>query len=283
MKHLLVLLGSLLAISGAHAQNQASWEDWLKRTEVSVDPSRGLRPTWSIETVQPLYQSMGKQDTVFTQLRGASNDRFGERRTTFNLGVGYRRLFAENTVLLGGNLFYDIETKYSIKRWSFGGEARWNAFDLFVNKYYGISDWVTTNNDAQEKPLDGYDIDLGMQVPYMPWAKLHIINYQWEKERAAEDLKGNKFSFEGVLTSNLTLEIGRNMHKDDLGEDGNYAMIRFSLLGRDNKRPTALNSFVSSRAFEARDMSELTLDRVRRNNIITVERSGSGVVIARGD
>jgi hypothetical protein len=286
MKHLSILLASLLAVSNAYAEDQGkeTWQDWLKRTDVNVDLSKGSRPNWSIETVQPLYQSTGKQDTVFTQLRGAVNDRFGERRNTFNLGLGYRRLLSDNNILLGGNLFYDVETKYSIKRWSFGAEARWNAFDLYFNKYYGISDWTSTNNGAQEKPLDGYDVDLAMQVPYLPWAKVHAINYRYDKERASEDLRGNKFSVEGQLTSNLILEIGRDNHADNLANDGNFAMIRFSLAGQNEKRPTAFNKLVSANAFDARDMSEHTLDRVRRNNIITVERrSSGGVVIARGD
>src|SRR5512135_584915 len=147
----------------AHAENTASWDDWMKRTEVNVDALRGGKPAYSIETVQPLYQNAGKQDTVFTQLRAASNQVFDERRTTLNLGVGYRKLLANNTALAGVNLFYDIETKYKLKRWSLGGELRWNAFDLYANKYYGISDWTVTNSGAEEKPLDGYDVDLAAQ------------------------------------------------------------------------------------------------------------------------
>lgn len=278
-----IMLAALSAIASvAHAQNAARWDDWLTRTEFSVDALRGGKPGYAVETVQPLYQNQSRQDTFFTQLRASSNERFGERRNTFNLGVGYRNLFANNAALWGVNAFYDIETKHSLKRWSLGGELRWSAFDLHANKYFGITDWKTTNNGAQEKPLDGYDLDLASQLPYMPWAKVHLINYRWNKERAAEDLSGNKLTFEGDLTPNLTLEFGRNFNTNNLVEDGNFAMLRFRLVGN-AKRPTAMSGLLSARAFDARDMSNHTLDRVRRNNLIVVERSGDGIVIARGN
>jgi len=277
-----ILLAGSAVFSCAHADNTASWDDWLSRTEIGVDALRGGKPGYSVETVQPLYQDKAKQDTFFTQLRAASNERFGERRNTFNLGVGYRNLFANNNALAGVNVFYDIETKHSLQRWSIGGELRWSAFDLYANKYFGITDWKTTNNGAQEKPLDGYDLDLASQIPYMPWAKAHLINYRWNRERAAEDLSGNKLTFEGDLTPNLSIEFGRNFNTNNIAEDGNFAMLRFRLNGN-SKRPNAMTNFLSSNAFDARDMSGHTLDRVRRNNLIVVERSADGIVIARGN
>lgn len=279
----LALLAAATVATSARADNTATWDDWLSRTEIDVDAFRGGKPGYSIETVRPLYQSAGKKDTFFTQLRAANNERFGERRNTFNLGVGYRSLILDNTALAGVNLFYDIETKHSLKRWSIGGELRWSAFDLYANKYFGITDWKTTNNGAEEKPLDGYDLDLASQIPYMPWAKVHLINYRWNKERAAEDLSGNKLTFEGALTSNLTFEFGRNFNTNNLAEDGNFITLRYRFVGAGSKQPNAMDNFISAKAFDMRDMSNHTLDRVRRNNTIVVERSASGIVIARGN
>lgn len=280
MKKIILTLG-LLAVPGAYAENIASWDDWMKRTEVSVDAARGGAPTFSIETVQPLYQSNGKQNTVFTQLRASSNDRFGERRNTFNFGIGDRWLLADNTVLAGLNLFYDYESKYRLKRWSLGGDLRWNAFDLYANKYYGVSNWTTTNLGAEEKPLSGYDVDLAAQIPYMPWAKVHMMHYQWNKERTAKDLVGNKLSLEGALSPNFTLELGRNFDSSYSTQSGNFMMVRYRWDGSDSKQPNAMKQLIAANAFDARDMSEHTLDRVRRTNTIVVERSAGGVVIAR--
>lgn len=255
----------------------------MKRTEVSVDAARGGKPAFSIETVQPLYQTTGKQNTVFTQLRASSNDRFGERRNTFNFGIGDRQLLADNTVLAGLNLFYDYESKYRLKRWSLGGDLRWSAFDLNANKYYGLSNWTTTNLGAQEKPLNGYDVDVATQIPYMPWAKVHVIHYKWNKERATADLTGNKLSMEGALSANFTLELGRNFDANNSTQNGNFMMVRYRWDGSESKQPNAMKQFVATNAFEMRDMSDYTLERVRRTNTIVVERSAGGIVITRAN
>lgn len=275
--------GGVLAVSAQVFAEEASWADWMERTEISVDVTRGEKPTWSIETVQPLMQDAEQQNTVFTQLRAARANRFGESRHTFNIGAGYRKLFAENTVLGGINAFYDIETKHSLKRWGLGAELRWSAFDVYLNKYYGLTGWKTTNLGAEEKPLDGYDADLSSQVPYMPWARFHVIHYKWNKERAVEDLTGNKLSLEALLTPNLNLEVGRNFNTNNIAEDSNYLMLRWRLDGSGSKQPSAMNGLVTTKAFEMRDMREHTLDRVRRNNTLVVERSTGGIVIARGN
>ena len=267
----------------SYSQNQAKWDEWYKRVEFGVDASKGLKPTWYIETVQPIYQSQKYQDTFFTQLRAANNERFGEYRVTYNGGLGYRRLLGDNAALIGINSFYDIETKYSIKRWSVGGELRWNAFDLYYNQYMGISDWTTTNNNAQEKPLNGYDLDFGLQIPFLPWAKAHWVNYRYKKILAAEDVSGNKYSIEGNLSRHLSIEYGYNKHQDAMGLNGQYVMLRFNLLGNNTKKATLMSQPYSNKPFEARDMSDHVLDRVRRNNVIMVERKSSGVVISRGD
>lgn len=280
MKKIILTLG-LLALPVAHAENTASWDDWMKRTEVSVDAMRGTKPAFSIETVQPLYQTTGKQNTVFTQLRASSIDRFGERRNTFNFGIGDRQLLADNTVLAGLNLFYDYESKYRLKRWSLGGDLRWSALDLYANKYYGLSNWTTTNLGAQEKPLSGYDVDLAMQIPYMPWAKVHAMHYQWNKERATTDLTGNKLNLEAALSSNVILELGHDFN--NIGTNGNFMMLRYRWDGSDSKQPNAMKQFIAANAFEMRDMSSYTLERVRRTNTIVVERSAGGIVITRGN
>ena len=40
---------------------------------------------------------------------------------------------------------------------------------------------------------------------------------------------------------------------------------------------------VSNVAFEKRDMRNYTLDKVRRENRIIVERKGGGIIVARGN
>ena len=49
-------------------------------------------------------------------------------------------------------------------------------------------------------------------------------------------------------------------------------------------RPVMLSDrAVSNVAFEKRDMRNYTLDKVRRENRIIVERKGGGIIVARGN
>ena len=49
-------------------------------------------------------------------------------------------------------------------------------------------------------------------------------------------------------------------------------------------RPAMLSDkVVSNQLFEQRDMRNYTLDKVRRENRIMVERTGGGIVVARGN
>jgi len=282
LKKVILLLG-LLTTTGAHAENTASWSDWMSRTDIGIDAVTGGNPSGSIETVQPLYQSAESRNTVLTQFRASSGDRFGERRNTFNLGLGYRQLLAGNSVLAGANVFYDYEDKHALKRWSYGGDLRWNAFTLYGNKYYGISDWTNTNLGAQEKPLNGYDVDLAAQLPYLPWLKVHANHYQWDKDRASLDLMGNKLSLDAELTANVTLVIGRNLDANYSSLSNNYMNLTYRWDGSTRKQPNALKSLIASQAYEASDMSIYVLEKIKRTNTIVVERSSGGFVVTRAD
>lgn len=113
--------------------------EWLSRFEFEWDVQEDDRPEFSLLTVQPLYQTEDRQDTFFTQLRIARDWTFGDYRITTNAGVGYRRLVADNQVLLGVNAFFDREWKVDHNRAGVGAEARWAGLDLYANYYKALS------------------------------------------------------------------------------------------------------------------------------------------------
>jgi len=269
LKNLAFLLPLVLAYLGNLPQ-AAALEDWKTRTELALDSENGKKPAYSIETVQPLYSSTSRQNTIFTQIRASDADRFTERRNIFNVGLGYRHILGENAAIAGVQTFYDFESKYNMNHWGVGGDLRWNIFDLYGNQYYGIGDRTRTNDGATEKSLNGYDVGLAVQIPFMPWAKVHYSYYQWNKDRTAENLTGNKYSVEGALSLRWTLELGRNT--DNVAANDNFMMLRYRWAGLVREHQNAGNNFWSSSAFEMRDMRDQTLERVRRFNTITVDR-----------
>lgn len=259
----------LMTAMVTHAE-EASWDDWKLRTELALDTQAGKKPLYFIETAQPLYRGNDKQNTLLMQFRLAEDDRFTERRNIYNLGLGYRKLLADNAAMAGLKVFYDTEGKYNMSRWSVGADLSWKVFDLYANKYYGLSDWTPTNEGATEKSLNGYDIDLAAQLPYMPWAKAHVMYYQWEKERALENVSGRKVSLEGALSLQWSVEFGRNV--DNIVANDNFMLLRYRWAGSVREHQNANNNFWAGSAFEMRDMRDYTLETMRRSNTIAVDR-----------
>jgi len=65
--------------------------EWLNRVDFDIDISQHdiiNKPTFSIETIQPLYQSEETlRHTVFGQVRAAHKN----HDETYNMGLGYRQ------------------------------------------------------------------------------------------------------------------------------------------------------------------------------------------------
>ncbi|WP_170826946.1 inverse autotransporter beta domain-containing protein [Magnetovibrio blakemorei] len=258
--------------------------DYLKRVELDIKVQDNLKPEWSILTVQPLYQSEDKQNTVFTQLSQRRYEYLGTDRDVTNIGFGYRQLFADNTVLAGVNTFYDYEWKRQHKRGGVGAEVKWSGLDFTTNMYKALSDksGKGLSGDTQEEVLDGRDFELSAQVPYLPWAKIHASRYYWDSVANAEDVKGWSTSLEAKVQQNITVEAGLT---DDnfIAKRAKFARVTFSIPFGEPRPVMASSQLVSNTAWDMRDMREYTLDKVRRQNKIIVERTTSGVVITRGN
>ncbi len=256
--------------------------EWAQRFELQWKWQENRKPEWSILTVQPLFESEDLRDTIFTQASYRRYDMFGSMRDVANIGLGYRRLLLNNTVLVGVNGFFDYEFDNHHQRTSVGVEAKWAGLDFSANKYWGISSPHSAGAGFEEEVLDGQDIELTAQVPYLPWARVRARRYWWDTVKAAEDIKGWAASAELDLIQNLQVEAGvkSDNFMTDADEKEAFVEVRFVM---NFGRPVAMSSeFVSDSPWLMRDMTEYRLDKVRRENKIVLERRSSGVIIARG-
>lgn len=260
--------------------------EWAKRFEFELDVQQDDKPTWSLLTVQPLFQSEDKQNTVFTQLRIARDFTFDSHRTTTNAGLGYRRLVWGERILLGVNVFLDHEFDNEHTRVGGGGEARWSGYDLYFNFYEAISSERTVGTGITERALDGYDVELTSQIPYLPWARGRGKYFHFDSVAQVNNIDGYSASLEMDLQQNLQFEVGYS--HDDVTRDGFwFAQFRFRL-GGGNRPVLASTGWIDAELFRWRDMREHTLDKVRRDNTIVIERTtaaGAGsfsVTISRG-
>jgi adhesin/invasin len=279
---------SALASMGSQAIRQyllpslgAEAPEWAKRFEFEFDLQKDLKPTYSILTVQPLYQDAEKQNTIFVQASLLRYELLGKYRDTTNIGLGYRRLLLDNNVLAGMNAFYDHEWTYNHQRVGVGGELKWRMLDFHANWYKGVSGdkTVDASTSTTEGVLDGYDFELRSQVPFLPWVDVGARRYYWNSE-VSDDIKGWSYSARADITQNLSLEAGWS---DDNYNSG-QGFVKFVVRLARTDRPVMLSDQIVSREiFQKRDLRVHTLDKVRRENRIMVERSGGGIVIARGN
>ena len=245
-------------------------------TEVQISARENNKPEFSIMTVMPISVHPGK-DAWFVQLQLNNTQIRSVNRYTTNVGLGYRSLSANKNTMIGGNVFIDYDAKGN-SRYSLGFEFRTAVFDILINHYEAISGQKTVG-DFKERALNGNDMSINGQVPYLPWAKINLTHYEWKKVNNSKNSKGDKLSFELLLTPSVVLEFGvddNNIQKKD-----NFAKIAFVYPPREG--PSASTDFVSDEAFPDGDMSSQLLSKVKRSNKITLESEGVGVTISRLD
>ena len=237
-------------------------------TEVSVDLRENHKPDYSILGVREIDKT--NNGNLFTQFSLFNTEKNNSERTVGNIGFGQRILSDDNTMMTGYNVFWDYDS-YGNSRTSFGLEARNAVLDFAGNYYLNLGDGID-----EEKPLEGYDLNLASQVPYMHWADVFVNAYQWFG-RDRDDIKGTKLGSELLLSPNLNLELAYD-DKDKKGlEDEWYARVMFVYPPRSG--PSLQDGFLSESVWkEEIDMSGELLSKVKRNNKIVVEFKGTSTI-----
>ena len=127
-------------------------------------------------------------------------------------------------------MFLDYETYADENFWrgSAGAELRSAWADVFGNVYRGFSDDVKKNNRTTYT-ADGYDVELNVHSPELPWLVGEVAYYNFEGKAGDKDDDGVRF---GLRFNPLTdLELGVEYDNGDSDDDGKKkwaARIRYS-------------------------------------------------------
>ena len=236
-------------------------------TEVSIQLRENFKPDFSILGVRELDRT--DSENTFVQFSLFNTERLNKERYIGNLGMGKRFLSDDTYTLTGFNAFLDYD-HYGNTRASIGAEIKNAVMGLHSNYYKKID-----NGSVDEKVLDGYDIELSSQVPYLHWADIFYNTYHWDGVDR-DDVKGTKIGTDLLLTSSLALEAAYD-DKDKKGlEDEWYAKILFVHPPR--KGATAQDGVSSQIWKKEKDMSGEMLTKVKRNNKIMIEFKGTGTI-----
>jgi hypothetical protein len=197
-----------------------------------------------------------------------------DTRFILNLGYGQRYISSDKSMITGMNAFIDYDTE-GHARTSLGVEAKAPILELTGNYYLGLSG-VETIDGTKEKVLDGYELNLSSQLPYMPWTRINIQNYDFEKDKASENTGGNLVSLEMNLSPSIQFEASRNFIDTNGVEDENSFKIMYYNPPRN--KTSLQDGFLSASAFEKGDVEAKMKDKVRRRNAMTIEVQGAVVL-----
>ena len=236
-------------------------------TELSIDLRENHSADYSLLLVRELDGETNKN--TFTQLSLFNTEKDSKDRNVLNFGVGKRFLSDDKFSLTGLNAFLDYDDEGNLRS-SIGLEIRNAVLDFSYNNYFALDD------ADGENVLDGYDLRLASQIPYVHWADIFINSYSWDGV-TRDDVEGLMYGTEMLLSPNINLEIAFD-DKDKAGlDDEYYAKIMFVHPPRNS---ASISDGISSDMWRAqKDMSDEMLTKVKRNNKIMVEFSGSASIV----
>ena len=240
----------------------------FSNTELTIEGRTKSDPNFSLLTIQPISESEDKKDLTFFQgsiLRQNNRD-------TINLGIGYRQLSDDEKWIYGVNAFHDYDNTYEHSRMSLGAELRSSAFEINANKYFATSGAKTGKDGNTERALDGYELEVGGQVPYIPSAKVFVKNWKWDGYQTS-DTKGNTYSIQinAPIAPNVTLEAGRKDFDSQTDIDFVNLTYRLKLGNGSTDQDVVVSSIIADQAFNNTSMKKKMLDKVRRKNQIVIQ------------
>ena len=240
----------------------------LKYLDFSFNVQEGFDPSIQIESVSKLIEY--DDGALFNQLNLISQD----SKTTINLGIGKRKLFDNDTYMLGTNFFIDYQFDESHLRSGLGFEAISNSLDFIANYYNAISGFKNTS-DGREKALDGYDLKLNYHLSNKSNTDLFLQLFEWENPNSTYEEKGEKLGMTSSI-GNLAFEIGYlNDNKDN---DGLFGSLKVVIpLGEQREVINKNNENINKNNLNVRNKLYMP---VQRENKIKLVKISSGVKVS---
>ena len=241
-------------------------------TEVEVNYSENYDNNYQFKILGVRDIIPNENSNLFTQFSLQNQEVNNNDRLVGNIGFGYRFLNSDQSVMVGFNTFYDQDFTADHERIGYGLEAKAAYLDFNYNAYQKVSNQKLVNG-TKEQTLNGQEINISSQLPYMSWTRLNLRDYVWETELGANDTKGNVYSLEMALTPTFSVDILEN-NPSGKGASEKSVKLIFVHPPRSTK-PVMTDGVFSQEAFVKQNMQEKLKEKVRRTNSLAVEIQGS--------
>ena len=242
--------------------------DNFKGTDFTIKSKENTKPEIGILTLKPIIDN----DDGLLFFQGSLFTHDGDRET-LNLGLGNRIFLNDDKFMFGVNGFYDYELDYNHRRLGIGTEIKSSILELNTNRYLGLSETRVGKNNGKEVAVDGYDIELGAHVPFIPSAKIYTKIFEYEIP-GGSDFEGMKYSSKiGVPNFGIDVEFG---FTDYTGSEDEWF---FDLVYSFGKK-TSDKSFITNEAYEKISMKDNKYNKVRRENLIVKSKESFSIKAA---
>ena len=242
--------------------------DRVKHLELDIQVQEKLKPTFSLTNVNKISEdatsAFFNQNTV-----SLHND-----DQTINLGLGYRNLIQNDTVMLGANIFFDYSFDDAHQRNGVGVEAISSVFDIRGNYYDATSGIQTLGDGSTEEALDGWDARLDYHLPLAYDVNVFAGIFEFENAAGNFTLDGEKYGLAGSV-GKTNFEVG--YIDDNKSGDGTYANVTMVF---DLGQPKQLSK--ANGALEYVSVRDQLYTPVKRENKIRVVKISSLNIIVSG-
>lgn len=263
-------------LSGKVSEYAAAFIPGEGVTEVSIELKESEEPDFSILAVRDISKT--NDTNFFTQFSVQNNDVGGEERYIGNVGLGYRVLSNDESMLFGVNSFFDRDLVKGNARGSIGFEVKAYVLDVNINQYLSLSNMK--DHGQEEQSLGGGDYTITSQIPYTPWATFSLTGYRHDSDKAARDTKGEVYTLGMALTPTLNLDVSRDESNHASGDVDSLNL--YFIYPPQEHKPTLLDGMQSEDIwYKKESMKHKLSQKVKRNNNIVVEVQGSVIITSK--
>ena len=242
----------------------------LRLIELETKVRDSSKPHFRILSVFEL--SDNEDNAILSQLSFSTFD----NRETINAGLVYRQFNVDRTMMYGANMFFDQQLHTGHQRVGIGIELKSSVYDFNLN-FYDATSSIHHVDGVPEVAAGGYDAEIGMVLPYVPWAKIYYKAYQWNNE-TLNIKNGENLSLYMEPTSRFSLEAGIQ-NDSTVSSKKTFVKLNYIICCADEKSRPSMFS-VSTQAFNYVPLDNKRMyEKVRRENNIIVVRGGGGISV----
>ena len=239
--------------------------DRIKYLDIGFEFREKGKSTLDIKAVNKLSEN--KDSAFFNQTSLSLHD----NDETINIGLGYRKLFNDDLLMLGSNVFFDYQFDESHARNGLGIEVISSVFDLKGNYYNALSGYKNTTA-GEEKALDGMDAQIDYHLPGKNDVNFFVNVFEWKNSSSSYKINGEKYGANFKI-DNLLIEGG--YLNDNKSNDGAYGSIKLVIpLGATE------DTVQDQKPFEYVSVRDKLYQPVKRENKIKVVKIATGVTVS---